>query len=50
MNDIRPRNIGANGIIFDPALDPIARGVYWTGAAAVVGTGGYGLYEMISDN
>ena len=31
MNDIRPRNIGANGIIFDPAIDPIQRGIYWTG-------------------
>jgi RHS repeat-associated protein len=27
LNDIRPRNMGVNGIIFDPAWDPIMRGI-----------------------
>jgi hypothetical protein len=49
MNDIRPRNIGANGMIFDPALDPIARGIYWIGAGAVAGSAGYGIYETVND-
>jgi hypothetical protein len=44
MNDIRPRNIGANGIIFDPALNPIQQAVYWGGAATVGATAGYGIY------
>ena len=35
MNDIRGRNIGANGQIFDPALHPIHQGIYWGGAAGV---------------
>jgi RHS repeat-associated protein len=27
LNDIRPRNMGINGIIFDPAWDPLTRGI-----------------------
>lgn len=49
MNDIRPRNTGSNGTIFDPALDPIARGLYWTAAIGVVGAGGYGVYERFKE-
>lgn len=45
MNDIRPRNIGANGITFDPGLDPVARALYWTAAGTVAGGAGYGLHE-----
>jgi RHS repeat-associated protein len=49
MNDIRPRNIGANGIIFDPALNPFAQGVYWIGAGTVAGAAGYGIYSLFGD-
>ena len=49
MNDIRPRNIGANGVIFDPALDPIIKSIYWTAAGAVGATAGYGLYNLFSE-
>ena len=49
MNDIRPRNIGENGIIFDPAFHPIQQGVYWT----LGGVGslwiGYGIYEVFGE-
>ena len=41
MNDIRPRNIGADGKIFDPALHPIQRGIYWTLAGGAAGFGSY---------
>jgi RHS repeat-associated protein len=50
MNDIRPRNIGANGIIFDPALHPIQQGVYWIGAGAVGAGAGYGIYSLFNNN
>jgi len=46
MNDIRPRNIGANGMIFDPALDPIVRGLYWATTIAIP-TAAYFSYGMI---
>jgi hypothetical protein len=36
MNDIRGRNMGANGQIFDPALHPIHQGIYWGGAGVGV--------------
>ncbi|MFC4158794.1 hypothetical protein [Chitinimonas lacunae] len=41
FNDIRPRNIGANGIIFDPAKHPLQRNLEAFTAAAVFGTGAY---------
>ncbi|MEH6462261.1 hypothetical protein, partial [Chitinimonas sp. JJ19] len=41
FNDIRPRNIGANGVIFDPAKHPVQRNLEVFTAAAVFGTGGY---------
>ncbi|HWY30593.1 MAG TPA: RHS repeat-associated core domain-containing protein, partial [Candidatus Acidoferrum sp.] len=47
MNDIRPRNIGANGFIFDPSLHPVAESIYWVGAGTVAGTAGYGLYYSV---
>lgn len=46
MNDIRPRNMGANGLIFDPAIDPLVRPLYWTAGVGVVGAGGWGTYEL----
>ena len=46
INDICPRNIGANGMVFDPALHPLDQalrwGLYGTGAAAT----GYTAYEV----
>ena len=46
VNDIRPRNIGANGLIFDPAIDPLVRPLYWTAGGGVVVAGGWGIYEL----
>ena len=46
FNDIWPRNIGANGLIFDPALHPIHEGAWWTlGGTVVVGGGTWVYYE-----
>ncbi|MBI4560655.1 MAG: hypothetical protein HY724_01320 [Candidatus Rokubacteria bacterium] len=41
MNDIFPRNIGAGGVVFDPALHPLHQAARWaliptTAAAAKV--------------
>jgi len=49
MNDIRPRNIGANGTIFDPALHPVQQGVYWMGAGTVGASAGYGIYSLFNN-
>lgn len=49
MNDIRPKNIGANGFIFDPALHPVQRGGYWFGAGTVGASAGYGVYSIFSE-
>jgi len=46
FNDIWPRNIGANGQIFDPALHPIHQAAWWTlGGVSVVGGGALAYYE-----
>jgi hypothetical protein len=45
LNDIRPRNIGANGLIFDPALDPLSKSILIGGGAAVSGASVYGVYR-----
>jgi hypothetical protein len=47
FNDIWPRNIGANGHIFDPALHPIHEGIYWAGTGIVVYKGGELLYYQM---
>ena len=39
-NDIQPRNMGANGLIFDPAIDPIMK-VGAAGVGATVAAGAY---------
>ena len=39
VNDIRPRNMGANGIIFDPALDPVSKAIAAGGLSAGFGAG-----------
>jgi RHS repeat-associated protein len=36
LNDIRPRNMGANGLIFDPALDPLSKVILGGGSAAAI--------------
>ncbi len=43
VNDIRPRNIGEKGVIFDPAIDPLLRPFYWTEGVGVVGAGSWGV-------
>ena len=44
FNDLWPRNIGANGLAFDPALHPIHEGIYWVGTGVVIFKGGELLY------
>jgi len=47
FNDLWPRNIGANGLAFDPALHPIQESIYWIGTGYVIYKGGeYVYYEM----
>lgn len=48
FNDIRPRNIGANGIIFDPAKHPIQQGLEAGAAGLGVGVGGWYLYDSMN--
>jgi len=50
MNDIRPNNIGSNGIIFDPSLDPIQRAVYWFATIMVPSTGASIAWHAITDD
>ena len=45
-----PRNIGSNGLIFDPALHPIQEGVYWTGFGVIVVGGGAWAYFRVQAN
>jgi hypothetical protein len=42
FNDIQPRNMGVNGLIFDPAIDPLTKGLFWGGA----GVAAWGAYEL----
>jgi RHS repeat-associated protein len=46
FNDIQPRNMGVNGLIFDPAIDPITKAFFYGGAAAAAG---YGTYKAINE-
>jgi len=48
FNDIRPRNIGANGIIFDPAKHPIQQGLEAGAAGLGIGVGGWYLYDSMN--
>ena len=41
LNDIRPRNMGANGLIFDPAFDPITKALWYSLLPAGAAAGGY---------
>ena len=43
FNDIRPRNMGVSGLIFDPALDPPLR---WLSRGLTVGAGAYIYYKL----
>ena len=47
MNDIRVRNIGANGQIFYAALHPVQQGIYWIGSGYVIYKGGELIYLSI---
>lgn len=42
FNDIQPRNMGTNGLIFDPAIDPVTKALFW----GVAGAAAYGAYEL----
>jgi hypothetical protein len=42
LNDIQPRNMGVNGSVFDPSIDPISKALFW----GVLGGVGYGTYEI----
>ena len=42
FNDIQPRNIGVNGLIFDPAIDPVTKALFWGGGGAAA----YVAYEL----
>ena len=45
LNDIQPRNMGVNGLIFDPAIDPISKGLFYGGIGVTVG---FGTYEILN--
>ena len=34
--------MGTNGLIFDPAIDPVTKGLFWGGAAGAA----WGAYEL----
>jgi len=45
LNDIQPRNMGRNGLIFDPALDSIQKNLLRYGIPTVIVVGGaIGVY------
>ncbi|MBX9696109.1 MAG: RHS repeat-associated core domain-containing protein, partial [Cyanobacteria bacterium] len=46
LHDIRPANVGSNGLIFDPALDPLSKGIL----IGVPVTGGLGYYKWSQEN
>ncbi|RKG77962.1 RHS repeat-associated core domain-containing protein [Corallococcus terminator] len=50
VNDIKPRNMGENGLIFDPAMDYVDKSLIYGamgGAASTVGYLGYRYYEAM---
>jgi len=47
MNDIRARNMGANGQVFDPAWHPIAQRAVEGGTIYVIYKGGELIYLMV---
>jgi hypothetical protein len=47
FNDIRPRNIGANSMIFDPAKHPIQQGLEAGAVGLGVGVGSLYLYDKL---
>jgi len=50
FNDIRPRNIGANRIIFDPAKHPIQQTVEGIGSIAIPTLTGYIIYDNLKND
>lgn len=49
FNDIRPRNIGSGGLIFDPAKHPIQQGLEAGAVGLGIGVGGMYLYNELSE-
>jgi len=45
-NDIRMRNIGANGQVFDPALHPIQRAIYWGASGIITYESGHMIFVL----
>jgi hypothetical protein len=48
FNDIRPRNIGANGIIFDPSKHPLQQALEIVTAGVAAGAGAKAAYDKAS--
>ncbi len=49
FNDIRPRNIGADDLIFDPSVHPLQEALEW-GALGLAGTtAGVKIYNEMND-
>jgi hypothetical protein len=45
FNDIQPRNMGINGLIFDPTIDSVQKGLFIYGTPTVIiGGGAIGIY------
>jgi hypothetical protein len=49
FNDIRPRNIGSGGLIFDPAKHPIQQGLEAGAVGLGIGVGSMYLYNELSE-
>ena len=49
FNDIRRRNIGNNGIVFDPLKHPIHQKIDIFAFWSVIGSGGYYIYDKVRD-
>lgn len=49
FNDIRPRDIGGGGLIFDPGLHPIQQGLEAGAVGLGIGFGGLYLYNQQSE-
>lgn len=47
LNDIKPRNMGINGLIFDPALDPLMRSGIWMSFYGMQAGPGFRQSEMM---
>lgn len=43
FNDIQPRNMGSNGVVFDPATDPVTKSLFWGGLLGISASFGYAI-------